>query len=74
MGRCGARAQVVSSRDLRLRPYLAVPAADEGPRGIGDLHRWAGVEAAVDGAFLGSDGIRDVALTRRAALRNALRA
>jgi hypothetical protein len=30
--------------------------------------RWVGVEAAVDGAFLGSDAIRDAALSRIAAL------
>jgi hypothetical protein len=54
-------------------PSLALPAADEGRRGIGDLHRWVGVEAAVDGAFLGSDGMRDAAPTRTAALRERFR-
>jgi hypothetical protein len=55
------------------RPLLALPAADEGPRGIGELHRWVGVEAAVDGVRFGPDGMRDAALTRTAALKERLR-
>jgi hypothetical protein len=46
--------------------FVAPSAADEGPRGIG--HRWVRVEAAVDGAFFGSDAIQGAALTKETGL------
>jgi len=52
----GSPPAFVVSRRIRW-PVLALPATDESLRGIGDPHRWAGVEAAVDGAFLGSVGM-----------------
>jgi len=46
------------TRDMAGIPGRVVPLprpfnADEGPRGIGDVHRWVGVEAAVDGVCFG---------------------
>ena len=40
---------------------FALPAVDEGPRGIGGLHSCVEAEAGVDGAFLGPDATRDAA-------------
>lgn len=70
VGDAAPRAQVLSSRGLRLWLFLALPAADDGPLGVGDLHRRAAAEVAVNGAFFGSDSMRDAALTRIAALRS----
>ena len=36
---------------------LALPAANDGPRGIAELRSCLRYEATADGAFLGSDGI-----------------
>jgi hypothetical protein len=48
-----------------LWPFLALPAADDGPRGIGELLRG---EAGVGDAFRGSDGMQAADLTSTAAL------
>ena len=52
-------------------PFVALPAPDDGPRGIRELIPSALGEADVDGIFLGEDVMRDVALTRTAALKSA---
>ena len=53
--------------------FLALPAVDDGPRGIGELHRCVRREGALTASFPGSDGTRDAALAREPALRERLR-
>jgi hypothetical protein len=74
-GPCGGSANpsTLSPSCASSWPFLALPPAEETPRGIGELHSGVLSEAAVDGAFLGLDGIRDVALTKTAALKERLR-
>jgi hypothetical protein len=72
VGGCGAASSGTVIAGLRLWPFLALPAVDESPRAIRQLLACVRGEAAVYGAFFGSDPVRDAALTRTAALRSAL--
>ena len=70
-GDTAPRARYFHRRVWRLWPFLAIPAADERPRRMAELHPRVRRGECVDDAFLVSDAMRDAALTRRAALRSA---